>query len=208
MDILYSLRRVLRSLIDSRYRISYPLLYCCSSLQSGHQVKLHQLVPDLSYFRWMGRSDRLANMNKVHVCTETTRKEQSAIRLRHMSGGPNGCHRQLRPRFAEAEGKSNAEWWQYKEDRLRVMKDQIEDLTTQVSDWCHHNGNGSKNPFTERQTQGRQHLAQAHANWWVSRFKLDIPEFQGCLWPKEYMVIEKNRKFPQKKVSKKIAIVT
>jgi hypothetical protein len=44
--------------------------------------------------------------------TGTACKEQLAIRLRHMNGGPNGCHCQPRPRFAEAEGKSNAEWWQ------------------------------------------------------------------------------------------------
>jgi hypothetical protein len=147
----------------------------------------------------MGKSDCLADINEVHVCTETTHKEQSTIRLRHMNGGPNDCRCQPRSQFAEAEGKSNVEWWQYKEDRLKAMRDQIEDLTTQVSDWCHDNGNGSRNLFTERQMQGCQHLAQTHANQRVSRFKFDTPEFQIFLQPKEFMVAEKNRKFSQKK---------
>ena len=82
-----------------------------------------------------------------------------------MSGGPNGCRRQPIPQFKEAEGKSNDEWWQYKGDQLRAMRDQIEDLTTQVSNWCHHNGNRSRNPFTERRMQGHQHLACGHANY-------------------------------------------
>ena len=81
----------------------------------------------------MGKSDNLADMNEVYVRTKTTRKEQPVIRLQHMNGGPNGCCHQPRLWFAEAKGKSNAEWWQYKEDRLRAMRDQIEDLTTQVS---------------------------------------------------------------------------
>jgi hypothetical protein len=58
-----------------------------------------------------------------------------------------------------------------------AMRGQIKDLTTQISNLCGHKGNGSRNPFTERQTHGCQHLAQAHANWWVSRFKLKIPKF-------------------------------
>jgi hypothetical protein len=45
---------------------------------------------------------------------------------------------------------------------------------------------------------------QAHAIRWVSRFKLDIPEFQSCLQPKEFMVAEKNIKFPQKEVPRKM----
>jgi hypothetical protein len=60
-------------------------------------------------------------------------------------------------------------------------------------------------PFTERQTQGRQHLAQAHANRRVRRFKLDTPEFQGCLQPKEFIVTEKLEKFDKKKVTKEAA---
>jgi hypothetical protein len=85
------------------------------------------------------------------------------------------------------------------------MRNQIKDLTTQVSDWCRHNGNGFRNPFTECRTQRHQHLAQAHANQQVNRFKLDTPEFQSCLQPKEFMVVGKNRKFPHKKVPRKMA---
>jgi hypothetical protein len=112
----------------------------------------------------MRKSDHLANMNEMYVCTETARKEQPTVYLWHMNGGPKDCRCQPKPRFAEAEGKSNIEWWQYKEDRLKPIRDQIEDLTTQVSDWGHHNGNGSRNLFIERRTQGCQPLAQAHAN--------------------------------------------
>jgi hypothetical protein len=36
----------------------------------------------------------------------------------------------------------------------------------------------------------------------VSRFKLDTPEFQGCLQPKEFIVIEK---FDKKKVPREAA---
>jgi hypothetical protein len=34
---------------------------------------------------------------------------------------------------------------------------------------------------------GHQHNTQAHATWWVDRFKLDIPKFQGDLQPEEFM---------------------
>ena len=118
----------------------------------------------------MGRSNRFVDMNEVHVRTETACKEQSAICLRHMSGGLNICRRQPRPRFTEVEGKSNAEWRQYKEDQFRAMRDQIEDLTTQISNLCGYNGNGFRNPFMECRTHERQHLAQAHVNQRVSKF--------------------------------------
>jgi hypothetical protein len=65
--------------------------------------------------------------------TEAACKEQVAICLRHMSGGPNGCRRQPRVRYAEAEGKSTAEYWQHVEDRFKAMRDQIKDLITQIS---------------------------------------------------------------------------
>jgi hypothetical protein len=79
------------------------------------------------------------------------------------------------------------------------MGDQIEDLTTQRSNLRGHKGSGSRNPFTEHRTQGHHHLAQAHANQYVSRFKLNIPKFQGDPQPEEFVVIEKIKKFPQKK---------
>ena len=55
--------------------------------------------------------------------TETAHKEQLAIRLWHMSGGPDSFRRQPRPRFAEAEGKFIVEHWQYKEDQFQAMRD-------------------------------------------------------------------------------------
>jgi hypothetical protein len=102
------------------------------------------------------------------VHTKTARKEQPTIRLRQMSGGSDSCRRQLRSRFAKAEGKFIAKRWQYKEDQFRAMRDQIEDLTTQLSNLRGHKGSGSRNPCTERQTQGYQHLVQAPINQWVS----------------------------------------
>jgi hypothetical protein len=98
----------------------------------------------------MGRSNRFAEMDKVYVHTKTTRKEQPAIRLRHMSGGSDSCRRQPRPRFTGAEGKFIAERRQHKEDQFRAMRDQIEDLTTQLSNLRGHKGSGSRNSCTER----------------------------------------------------------
>jgi hypothetical protein len=77
---------------------------------------------------------------------------------------------------------------------------QLEDLTTQISNLCGHNDNGSRNLFAECRTQGRQHLAQAHANRWVSRFKLDIQEFQGWLQPKEFLVTKKKKKITKRSI--------
>jgi SpoVK/Ycf46/Vps4 family AAA+-type ATPase len=78
----------------------------------------------------MGRSNRFVEMDEVYVHTETARKEQSAIHLRHMSVGSNSCRRQPKLQFAGAEGKFITERWQHKEDQFRAMRDQIEDLTT------------------------------------------------------------------------------
>jgi hypothetical protein len=115
------------------------------------------------------------------------RKEQPAIRLRHMGHGLNGCRRQPRPQFAVAEGKSKAETRQYKDDQFRALEDRREASPTQISNLYHHNGNESRHPSAERRTHERQHHAQAHATGWVDGFKLDIPEFQGDLQPKEFM---------------------
>ena len=134
----------------------------------------------------MERSNRFANMNEMYVHAETSCKEQLAIHLRHMSGGPNSCCRQPKLRFAKAEDKFTAEHWQYKDDQFRAIRDQIEDLTIQLSNLCRHNEDGSRNRFIECQTQGRQYLAQAHANQQISRFELKIPKFRGNPQPKEF----------------------
>jgi hypothetical protein len=67
------------------------------------------------------------------------------------------------------------------------MRDQIEDLTTQLSNLRGHKGSGSRNLCTERRTQGRQHLAQAPTNQRVSRFELKIPKFREYQEPKEFL---------------------
>jgi hypothetical protein len=121
------------------------------------------------------------------VHTETTRKEQPAIHLRHVSGGSNSCRRQPKPRFAEAEDKSIAEHWQHKEYQFQAMEDHIEDLTTQLSNLRGHKEGGSRNPCTKHRVQGCQHLAQAPTNQWVSRFELKIPKFRGYQEPKEFL---------------------
>ena len=46
--------------------------------------------------------------------------------------------------------------------------------------------------------QGRQPPVQAHATRWENGFELDIPEFQGCLQPKEFLVTEKIKENRQK----------
>jgi hypothetical protein len=135
----------------------------------------------------MGRSNRFAEMDEVYVHTGTARKEQPAIRLRHMSGGSDSCRRQPRPRFAGEEGKFITEQRQHKEDQFRAMRDQIEDLTTQLSNLRGHKGSGSGNSCTERRTQGRQHLAQAPTNQRVSRSELKIPKFREYREPKEFL---------------------
>ena len=132
----------------------------------------------------MGKSNLFADMSKVYMHMETACKEQLAIHLWHMSGGSDSCHCQPRPRFAEAKGKFIAKSWQYKEDQFGAMRDQIEDLTIQLSNLRGLKGSGSRNPCTERQTQGRQHLAQAPTNQQVSRFKLKIPKFH----PKNFWI--------------------
>jgi hypothetical protein len=86
----------------------------------------------------MGKSDHLANMNKVYMHTKTTHKEQLTICLRHMEersggltvpkkgcartqhevptnhladmNGPNIRHRQPRPWYMGAKDKFIAEY--------------------------------------------------------------------------------------------------
>jgi hypothetical protein len=43
------------------------------------------------------------------------------------------------------------------------------------------------NPFAEHGVHRHQPLVQAQANRWESSFKLDIPEFNGGLQPKEFL---------------------
>jgi hypothetical protein len=49
------------------------------------------------------------------------------------------------------------------------------------------------NPFAEHRVHMHQPLVQAQANRWESGFKLDIPEFQGCFQPKEFLVTKKKK---------------
>jgi hypothetical protein len=134
----------------------------------------------------MGRSNRLANMNEVYAHIEIAHKEQAAIRLRHIGGGPNDDRHQPRLQLVVAEGKSKAETRQYKEDQFRALEDRCEASPTQISNLYRHKGNGSRNPFAEHQMHGRQHHPQAHATRWVDGSKLKIPEFPRVLQPSEF----------------------
>jgi hypothetical protein len=134
----------------------------------------------------MGRSNRFANMNEVYAHTETARKEQPAIRLRHIGRGPNDCRRQPRPQFAVVEGKTKAETRQYKEDQFWALEDRHEASLTQISNLYRHKGNGSRNLSAERRTHGSQHHAQAHATRWVDGSKFKIPKFPRVLQPSKF----------------------
>jgi non-ribosomal peptide synthetase component F len=57
----------------------------------------------------MERSDCFTDMNKVHVRTETTRKEKLAT------------------------------WWQYMEEQFKALSDQFEAFLTQLSNMGGHN---------------------------------------------------------------------
>jgi hypothetical protein len=61
------------------------------------------------------------------------------------------------------------------------------------------------NPFAERRVHRHQPLVQAQTNRWESDFKLDTPEFQSFVQPKEFMVAKKNKNIPPKEVPRKMA---
>ena len=95
------------------------------------------------------------------------------------------------------------------EEQFEAMRDQFEALPTRLSNMggynkCHHlpsphiseedeHDNGYKFgiPSVEHGMQDHQPPAQVHATHWENRFELDIPEFQGCLQPEEFLVAEK-----------------
>jgi hypothetical protein len=123
----------------------------------------------------MKRSNHLADMNKVYVYTKATRKEQPAIRLQHMEerfggltvqkkgrahtqngvpidhlanmDGPNVRHHQPRPRYEKVKDKFIVETRQHMKEKFVVIGDQIEALTTRLSNMGGHNWDGSKDPF-------------------------------------------------------------
>jgi hypothetical protein len=121
-------------------------------------------------------------------------RTQHGVPTHHLSDmdGPNIHRRQPRPWYTGAEDKLIAAYRRHME-QLTVLGDQIKVLATQISNMCGHNENGPRNPFAEREMHECQHHAQVHAHRRVSRFKLDIPEFQGCFQPKEFLVTEKKK---------------
>jgi hypothetical protein len=109
----------------------------------------------------------------------------------------------------EAKDKFIAETQRHMEEQFMVLGDQIKAFTTQLSNMGDHNWDGSRDLFAERGTHGHQHRAQAHANQWGNRFKLNIPEFQGDLQLEEFLdwvlaveeVFEFNRVLDERRVS-------
>jgi hypothetical protein len=91
------------------------------------------------------------------------------------------------------------------EEQFTVLGDQIKALIIQLSNMGGHNGNGSGDPSAERRTHRHQHRVQAHANQWENEFKLNIPEFQGCLQPEEFLVTKKIEKINKKMVLREAA---
>ena len=62
----------------------------------------------------------------------------------------------------EVEDKFSVKTQQYNEDQFQALEHQLESSPTQISNLCHHKGNGSRNPSVERRTHGCQHHVQAH----------------------------------------------
>ena len=101
--------------------------------------------------------------------------------------GPNVHVRQLRPHYTGVEDKFITETQRHMEEQFIVSGDQIKALITQFSNTGGHNGDGSGDPSVEHGMHRLPHRAQAHANQWGNRFKLNILEFQGDLQLKEFL---------------------
>jgi hypothetical protein len=160
----------------------------------------------------MGRSNHFADMYR---CTHTQRQHVRSNRQfvcgtwvvgQTIVVANQGCNSRWQ------KGKSKAKTRQYKEDQFRALEDRCEASPTQISNLYRHNGNESKHPSAERRTHGLQHHAQAHATWWVDGFKLNIPEFQWDLQPKEFMdlvvAVEEVLDFKEVPEDRRVSLVT
>ena len=134
-------------------------------------------------------------------------RTQHGVPIDHLADidGPNIRCRQPRPWYMRAEDKFITEHRRHMEEHFMVLGDQIKSHTTQLSNMGGHNGNGSGDPSAECETHRHQHRVQAYANQWENGFKLNIPEFQGWLQPKEFLVTEKIDKIDKKKVLREVA---
>jgi hypothetical protein len=101
----------------------------------------------------------------------------------------------------------------YSEAQFMSLMEQIAAITKQLSirsgrDRCWHiplpheleeedahMENEDGNPFVEHRVYGHQPIVQAQANRWESGFKLDIPEFNNGLQPKEFLDWMQLKKF-------------
>jgi hypothetical protein len=136
----------------------------------------------------MGRGNRCADLNEVYVRIEVACKEQPAIHFQHM------------------------------EEQLEAMRDQVEALTTQLSNMGGHNRRRRQprprylgvedkfiieselvNPYVGHGVRRRFPTTQAHAIPWEVGVNLDTLKFHSYLQLEEFLATEKNRKIRPKK---------
>jgi hypothetical protein len=135
-----------------------------------------------------GRGNRFVHLEDVNNHKEPVREEPPAAYQAHSKAQ----FASLREQIATLTEQLSIESGQ---DRHRHIPSPHE---SEEDDACMEDEDG--NPFAERGVHGHQPLVQAQANWWESGFKLNIPKFQGCLQPEEFLVTEKIEKIDIKKV--------
>lgn len=68
-----------------------------------------------------------------------------------------------------------------------------------------------KNPFAVQRPQRRGPVVEANSRRWESGFKLDIPEFKGCLQPEEFLdwvaAVEETLDFKEVPLDKRVSLV-
>ena len=135
----------------------------------------------------MEKSDCLADINKVYMHTKATRKEQPTIRLWYINErfgsltvwkkehariqhgvptdhladmeGLNVRRRQPRPWYTGVKDTFISKTRQHMKEKFVVMGDQIEVLTTRLSNMGGHNWDGFGDPSTEHGMHECQHHA-------------------------------------------------
>jgi hypothetical protein len=135
-----------------------------------------------------GRSNRFAHLENVNDREEPVREEPPATYQAHSEAQFTSLREQIAAltKLLSIGGG---------QDRRRHIPSphESEEDDARVED-------EDGNPFAERGVHRHEPLVQAQANRWESSFKLDIPEFQGCFQPKEFLVTEKIETINKKKV--------
>ena len=72
-------------------------------------------------------------------------------------------------------------------------------------------GDEMENPFAGHRRRRERPLVSYNSNKWESRFKLDIPEFKGCLPPEEFLnwvaAVEEILEFKEVPQDKRVSLV-